>query len=79
MRLTNGTVRRTIRPEPNLTTPKPESFAMRMNCAFCGELIEEDPVRWGSLYFCSPECYQDYLERDSEEEDEEEHRERERM
>jgi hypothetical protein len=53
---------------------------MSMNCAFCGELIEEDPVRRGSLYFCSPECYQDYLDREAEEaeEEEEEHHGRER-
>lgn len=47
---------------------------MRINCEFCGELIEEEPVRWGSLYFCSPECYQEYLEHDFDEEDEDEDR-----
>ena len=78
MRLTNRPARRRIRLNQNLTTPKPEFDAMRTNCAYCGELIEEDPVRWGSLYFCSPECYQDYRDRESEEHDEEEHRERDR-
>jgi len=33
---------------------------MSINCAYCKELIEDDPIRRGRLYFCSVECLEDY-------------------
>lgn len=43
---------------------------MSLNCAWCKELIEDEPVRKGRLYFCSYECLEDY---ESKEEDHDDH------